>query len=75
MIASCASSKFRRKLLTEPNLYLERALKIGQAMENAQSHAREIENHRNSTESHDIEEAIRLTLYLRNKSFHLQHKK
>ena len=42
MIASCASSKFLTKRLTEANLDLERALEIGQAMENAQSHAREI---------------------------------
>ena len=43
VIASCTSSKLRRKLLSETTLTLEKCLELGIAMENASRHAKEIE--------------------------------
>ena len=42
-IATCNSTKLRRKLLAEPDLTLEKVLQIGQSMEQAQHHLSTIE--------------------------------
>ena len=42
-IATCSSTKLRRKLLAEPDLTLEKVLQIGQSMEQAQHHLSTIE--------------------------------
>ena len=43
VIATCNSTKLRRKLLTESDLTLEKVLQIGQSMEQAQHHLSTIE--------------------------------
>jgi len=43
-IASCDSTKLRKRLLTEPALTLEKILDIGQARESAQVHCKQIES-------------------------------
>ncbi len=43
VIATCLSSQLRKKCLTEPSLTLGKLVKIGQAMESALYHSKEIE--------------------------------
>ena len=43
VISSCSSSKLRKRLLTEPNLTLEKVTQISQAMESAAHHSKQIE--------------------------------
>ena len=44
VIATCSSSSFRKKCLTEPSLTLEKLLEIAQAMESAHDQSKEIES-------------------------------
>ena len=51
IIVACSSSKFRKRLLTETNLTLEKTLNIGRIMESANHHTKEIENHKETQDS------------------------
>ena len=53
VIVACSSSKFRKRLLTEKDLTLDKTIQIGRTMESANIHTKEIEEH-NSEKSFKI---------------------
>ena len=44
VIAACSSSKLRKRVLAEPELTLQKCITIGQTLESAHHHTKEIES-------------------------------